>query len=62
MTSAEIFDAGYAIPGYDIRTDVRHWIYREERFDVPKEAVPLREIHGVQFKVARIDDVRKAAA
>jgi len=57
LRSSEIFDLGYAIPGYDIRENVRHWRYRDEEYTLPAGAVPLHDI-GVGFKVAKIEDVR----
>ena len=61
MTSDEIYDAGYAIPMYDIVQSIRHWRFREEEWSLPWNAVPLREIPGVGFYVAKIEDVRAAA-
>ena len=60
LRSSEIFSLGYAVPLYDIVKEVRHWLYRDEQYTLPSGAVPLVDIPGVRFSVARIDDVRRA--
>lgn len=63
MTSKEVHAAGYAIPAYNINNDVRSWRIGDERvIDLPAGAVPLREIDGFKFKVAKIEDVLAAHA
>lgn len=57
MTSKELFDKGYAIPGYDIKNGIRHWRYREETYTLPWNAVPLVSLSGVRFHVAKIETV-----
>lgn len=61
MKSKDIFDAGYAVPSYDMLGQYRFWRYRDEEFQLPANAVPLIEIDGLNFYVGRIDVVRKAA-
>lgn len=61
MNSAEIYDLGYAIPCYDINTNQRVWRYRSEpTLRIPSYAVPLVDLPGLGFKVARWDDVKRA--
>ena len=62
MKSAEIFSAGYAIPQYDCSRFMRSWRYKDECFELPADAVMLRAVDGVPFFVAKIEDVREAAA
>jgi len=61
MTSKQIFDAGYAIPAYDIALHVRTWRYREEEYRLPANAVFWQNVPWIDFHVARIEDVRDAA-
>ena len=61
IRAEEIFNAGYAVPMYDIKHGVRHWRFRGEEFTLPARAVPLVEPIGIGFYVARIENVRKAA-
>lgn len=59
MTSKEIYDAGYAVPLYDIAVGVQHFQFREERFmNIPVGAIPMHDVPGVNFKLARIEDLR----
>ncbi len=60
MTSAEIYDAGYAVSMYDIIASKRHWRFRDEEFTLPYNAVPMRSLEGVSFQVGKIEDVRAA--
>ena len=59
LTTEEIYAKGYAIPLYDISTTCRRWRFREEEHELPLDAVPLFELPGVDFQVARIEDVRR---
>lgn len=60
MKSADIFAAGYAVPLYDIRHNTRLWRYRDEEYTLPSGAVPLCDLPGLGFHVAKIEDVRSA--
>lgn len=61
MKSQEIFDLGYAVPLYDISTYTRTWRFRDEEFKLPFGSVwPSIELPGLSFKVAKIEDVRRA--
>ena len=67
MKAAEIFAQGYAVQCYDIRNNVRQWRYGGEGhsearlIELPADAVPLHDLDGIKFQVAKWDDVRKAA-
>lgn len=50
---------GYAYSMYDISTDRQHFRFHEEEFTLKRGAVPMHEI-GLGFKVAKIEDVRRA--
>lgn len=59
MSIGELYDAGYAIPLYSIETDVQHWQYREEKYQTTSP-VRTHYLLGVDFGVAKIEDVRRA--
>ena len=61
MTSKQIFDAGWAIPLYDLALNLRTWRYRDEEYRLPADAVYCQNVIGVWCNVARIEDVRAAA-
>lgn len=58
MTSAEIYAAGYAIPVYNINSNLQNWRFHDEQFKT--FPMPMIDIELV-FKVARIEDVRANA-
>lgn len=60
MTFGQIYEAGYAVQLYNITTDVRHWHFKDETFQLPDGAVESKHMNGL--RVAKIEDVRKAAA
>ena len=63
MKTDEIYDAGYAIPMYNILLEFRYWRYRDEEYSIPSGAVwPTVKLPGVMFGVAPIEMVRKAAS
>lgn len=59
LPSSHIFDAGYAIPSYDICTNEQIFRFRGDSYRVPARTVPLVDFKGV--KVARIEDVMKVS-
>ena len=58
MTSAELFAAGYALPGLGMFH--HYWLFKGETIKLPHGAVPMVSLPDVAFRVARIEDVRKA--
>lgn len=61
LSSKEIYDAGYATPLYNISEKRTYWRYRDEEFVIPANSVTLVDVPWIAFRVAKIDDVRKAA-
>lgn len=49
-SSQELYDAGYAIPSYDISATHRTWVFRNERFTTPID-VKTVTLDGVPFPV-----------
>jgi hypothetical protein len=55
---SEIHALGYAVPFYNINNDKRSWSVGGERvITLPADAVPVYELDGLQYKVAKIKDV-----
>jgi hypothetical protein len=42
-SSQELYEAGYAIPQYDIETTIRTWRYKDKIFTTPHD-VPVEKI------------------
>lgn len=61
MKSSEILAAGYAIPFYDMRDDVRIWHTSNGTHTLPAGAVMPSKVVGISFNVARASDVYQAA-
>lgn len=61
LTSAEIYEAGYAVPSYDILADRRMWRFQEEEWNLPSNAVRLHTVLGISVQVGLVADVRAAA-
>ena len=61
LTSEALYAAGYALPLYGIDQERQHWGYRDETFVLPADAVQRHELPGLDFRVARIEDVRRAS-
>ncbi len=59
MKSEDIYALGYAYPMYDISTDKQHFRFRTEEFTLKRGVVPMHDI-GLGFKVAKIEDIRRA--
>lgn len=59
MKSEDIYALGYAYPMYDIILDKQHFRFHEEVFTLKRGEVPMYDI-GLGFKVAKIEDVRRA--
>ena len=60
MNTKEIFELGYAIPLYTTSSERRVWRFREQEFIVPANSVRLHHLPGVNFDVARVEEVRNA--
>jgi len=56
-TSAEMFDAGYALPVFSIMRDSLSWKYREEEFRT-FPSCPTVQNHEPNLRLARIEDVK----
>jgi len=59
-SSQELYDAGYAIPQYDISTVTRTWRYKDKIFTTPYDA-PVEKImwngHLMEFlKMEKTDE------
>ena len=50
-SSQEVYDAGYAIPQYDISRIMRTWRYKDKTFTTPTGV----EVEKVQLKDFQID-------
>ena len=61
MRSEEIYDLGYAIPGYDINNSVRLWRWRDQCCRLSCNAVQVLHLDGLDFEVAKWSDVKHAA-
>lgn len=62
MKSSELYDLGYCIPQFQINRDIQSFMYKNECFDVKAGSVVMYHLPeiSVLFKLAKIDDVRKA--
>ena len=61
ISSKELYDAGYAIPSYDISTTHRTWVFRDTRFKTPID-VKTVTLDGVPFPVLPKEQVDEFAA
>ena len=59
-TSAEMFDAGYAIPLYGINGSLRVWRFRDEEYETDACSCQTTMNHD-GIPLARIEDVRANA-
>jgi hypothetical protein len=57
MTSQEIYDAGYAIPVYNISKTQRFWRYRDKVFSTPID-VKTKEIQGLKVLEEKHHDMQ----
>lgn len=65
MTIHDIIAAGYAIPAYTIRNDIKCWRMGADLdariYELPADAVPLHDLPNVGYRVAKRDDVLRVA-
>lgn len=64
MTTAEIYAKGYAIPLYCISTHERIWRVPHAQsltITLPAYAVPLHDLPGCKYSVAKWADVQRVA-
>jgi hypothetical protein len=62
-SSAEVFDAGYAIPTYDIRTNTNTWRFRGESFTTPRiMSIEYVDVSGTEVPVYPITKLEKYRA
>ena len=56
-SSHELFDAGYAVPLYDIHENKTRWRYRAESWttDGPPLLCNVATLRGIQLNVKKID-------
>lgn len=59
LQSTHMFNAGYAVPSYDISTNTQIFRFKADSYRVPAFIVRLVDFNGV--KVARIEDVLKVS-
>lgn len=59
-TSAQMFDAGYAVLVYDVSTDCYCWQYRDEIYRFSKK-IPSYYNVDPEIRLAKIEDVRHEA-
>ena len=57
MNSQEIYDAGYAIPVYNISKTQRFWRYRDNVFSTPMD-VETKEVSGLQVLEEKHHDMQ----
>jgi hypothetical protein len=61
-SSAELFDAGYAVQQYDISTVMRTWRYKDKTFttpyDVPVETVMWNELPMQVLPMTKMENRR----
>ena len=61
MKTAEIYDAGYAIPVLPNSDRLAFWAFRDEVLATLADSVKFCDTPpGCNFTVARIEDIRKA--
>jgi hypothetical protein len=59
-SSAEVFDAGYAVPSYDIDTNTLHWRFKGETFVSPRiVCTEYADVNGARLPVYPISELEK---
>ena len=62
-SSAELFDAGYAVPTYSIDTNTNNWRFKGESFTTPRIlCVDYADVNGSNVPVYPIDKLEKYRA
>lgn len=59
-SSQELYDAGYAIPQYDISREKRTWKYKDKIFTTPIDVKTLT-LDGLPFPVLPMEKVDDSA-
>ena len=64
-SSAEVFNAGYAIPTYDIRTNTNTWRFNGKSFTTPRiMSIEYVDVGGTEvpvYPIAKLEKYRDPA-